>query len=227
MRSLLSAAVVLVASAGVAVSANAATLNLTGSLGSNIANGNDGDVVYRGNSAFGDVRFIASPNGSDLTWSSGNGLGIDCPSSVSGCRTDSRYQIDTPEVLTVRFEHSVFLTSVDISLLSTTGRYFLRVDETGSIMGNGFDINFDSDDANNDGVLRVNVNRWVSSVRFVPDAGEHNDFALARIRIDENRVPPAPGGGHGGGTNPIPEPSSVLMMIVGAGIVATQLRRFV
>ncbi|MEX2206122.1 MAG: PEP-CTERM sorting domain-containing protein [Myxococcota bacterium] len=221
MRFLLSAAVVLAVFATlVASSANAASLSLTGSVGSAIASGNDGNVTYTGNSAFGDVTFIASPNRSDLTWSSGNGLGINCPSSVNGCSTDSAYQIDTPEVLTVRFEQSVFLTSVDISLLSTSGRYFLRVDETGSIMGNGFDINFDSDDANRDGELNVRVNRWVTAIRFVPDSGEHNDFALARLRIDEHRIAPAPGPG-----NPIPEPSSVLLMVVGAGIVALQVRK--
>ncbi len=224
MRFLVSAAVVLAASATLLGStASAARLNLTRSVGSTIASGYDGTVTYSGNSAFGDVTFIASPNGSDLTWSSGNGLGINCPSSVSGCSADSTYQIDSPEVLTVRFEQAVFLTSVDIALLSTSGRYYLRVDETGSIMGNGFDINFDSDYANSDGELSVRVNRWVTSIRLVPDSGEHNDFALAGLRIDENRIPtPGPGP-----NNPIPEPSSVLLMIVGAGIVATQVRKHI
>jgi hypothetical protein len=208
------------ACASFAGSASAITINLTGSIGSNLASGNDGDVVYR-SAAIGDVRFIASPNGSDLTWSSGNGLGIDCPRSINGCRTDSVTQIDAPEVLTVRFERSVFLSSIQLSQLTTTGRHFLRTDERGSITGSGFDIDFDSDDANRDGFLTVNVNRWVTSIRLVPDNGEVNDFSLARLRIDETRVPPAPGGGS---TNPIPEPSSVLMMLVGGGIVATQVR---
>jgi hypothetical protein len=122
-------------------------------------------------------------------------------------------------VLTVRFEQSVFLTSVDIALLSTTGSYCLRVDETGSILGSGFDINFDSDNANRDGDLTVRVNRWVTSIRFVPDPGEWNDFTLAGLRIDENRIPtPGPG-------NPIPEPSSVLLLLVGGGIVAARVRK--
>jgi len=223
MRLLVFAAVVLTASAVfVGSNASAATLNLKGSVGSKIARGNDGSVTYSGNAAFGDVTFIASPNGSDLTWSAGNGLGINCPSSIRGCSVDTAYQIDTPEVLTVRFEESVFLTSVDIALLSTKGRYTLRVDETGSIVGNGFDIDFDSDNANHRGKLTVAVNHWVTSVRFIPNPGEWNDFTLARLRIDENRVPtlglpPSPG-------NPIPEPSSILLMLVGAGIVATQVR---
>lgn len=221
MRFLLSAAVALAASGLlVASSASAASLSLTGSVGSAIASGYDGSVTYTGNAAFGDVTFIASPSGSDLTWSSGNGLGINCPSSTNGCSVDTAYQIDTPEVLTVRFEHSVFLTSIDLALLSTTGSCFLRVDETGSITGSGFDINFDSDNANSNGQLTVNVNRWVTAIRFVPDWGEQNDFSLARLRIDENRVAPAPGPG-----NPIPEPSSVLLMLVGAGIVAMQVRK--
>jgi hypothetical protein len=224
MRFMVSAAVVIAASATLlGSSASAASLNLTGSLGSSIASGYDGTVTYSGNSAFGNVTFIASPNGSDLTWGSGNGLGINCPSSVRGCSEDSAYQIDTPEVLTVRFEQAVYLTSVDLALLSTTGRYHMRVDETGSVMGSGFDINFDSDDSDRDGELTVRVNRWVTSIRFVPDSGEHNDFALAGLRIDERRIPtPGPGP-----NNPIPEPSSVLLMIVGAGIVATQVRKHI
>ena len=226
MRSLLSAAAVLLASIGLAASAGAATLDLTGAIGSAIANGNDGDVTYSGNAAFGDVRLIANPRGSDLTWSAGNGLGIDCRVRQLGCILDNPFQIDVPEVLTVQFEQSVFLTSVDIAQLHTANLFFLRIDETGSIMGDGFDIDFDSDNASG-GILTVNVNRWVSEIHLVPDRGEVNDFSLARLRIDEFRLPPAPGGPIGNPTNPIPEPSSVLLMIVGAGIVATQLRRFV
>jgi hypothetical protein len=225
MRSLLSAAVVLIASAGFAVAPSAATLNLTGATGQNIASGSDGDVVYSGNAAFGDVRFIAGPYGSDLTWSEGNGLGVDCPLTSRGCLLDSRFQIDTPEVLTIQFDRSVFLTSVDISQLSTTRILFLNFDETGSIVGDGLDADFDSDFASN-GSLTVRINQWVSQIHLVPDRGEQNDFSLARLRIDEFRLPPAPPGGPGP-ANPIPEPSSVLLMIVGAGIVATQIRRFV
>jgi hypothetical protein len=127
------------------------------------------------------TSFLASS--SDLTWSYGNGLGINCLSSVNGCSIDSAYQIGRGSAH-VQFEHSVFLTSVDIALLNTTGLYTLRVDETGSIVGNGFDIDFDSDYANDNGSLTVRVNRWVTSLRFVPDAGEWNDFTLARLRID-------------------------------------------
>ncbi len=214
MRFLARAAAVMGFSAfALASISSAATLDLTGSLGSGIATGNAGVVGY--NSSFGLVTFTASPAGSDLTWSSGHGLGINCPSSVAGCSTDSAYQIDTPEVLTITFAAPVYLTSIDIGRLTTTGRCFLRVDEEGSIVGSGFNIGFDSDDATN-GQLTVNVNRLVTSVRFVPQVGEWNDFTLARIRVNEN----------GGGTpsNPIPEPSSVLLMLVGGGIVASQLR---
>ncbi len=222
MRPLVSAALVFAASAAlVASNAGAATLNLTGSVGSGIASGTDGSVTYSGNSAFGDVTFLATPSGSDITWTSGSGLGINCPYSTPGCSTDTAYQIDTPEIMTVRFDDGpLYLTSVDIALLSTTGSYTLRVDETGSIVGTGFDIDFDSDNATN-GALTVQVNRWVTSIRLIPDTGEQNDFTLARLRIDENRsYPGSPG-------NPIPEPSSVLLMLVGAGIVATQVRRHI
>jgi hypothetical protein len=220
MRFLLSAALIAAVSAlSLPATSSAATLNLTGSLGSSIATGIDGNVTYGGNAAFGDVTFIASPNGSDLTWSSGNGLGIDCPRSVLGCNTDSAYQIDTPEVLTVQFERNLFLTSLDIGLLSPEVRYSIVLQEYGAVVGSNFVIPFSSAGASN-GQLTLNVNRWVSAIYFVPMPGELNDFSLARLRIDETRVPPAPGA-------PIPEPSSVLLMVVGAGIVATQLRSFV
>lgn len=214
MRLLARAAVAVVSSAfALASISSAATLDLTGSVGSGIATGSAGVVTY--NASFGAVTFVANPSGSDLTWSSGNGLGIDCPSSVSGCRIDTPNQIDAPEFLTVTFAAPTFLTSVDIGLLSTTAWGRLRIDEEGSIVGSGFSIDFDSNSASN-GQLTVNVNRLVTSVRFVPDHGEWNDFTLARIRVDENSVP-APG-------NPIPEPSSVLLMLVGGGLVASQVR---
>jgi hypothetical protein len=195
---------------------SAATLDLTGAVGSTIATGSAGVVTYNGSAAFGPVTFVASPRGSDLTWSSGNGLGINCPSSIADCSTDAAYQIDTPEFLSVNFGNAngVYLTSIDIGLLNTTGRCYLRIDETGSVLGDGFDIGFDSDDATN-GKLTVQVNRWVTSLSFVPDRGEWNDFTLARLRISDGV--PSPG-------NPIPEPSSVLLMLVGGAIVATELR---
>ena len=205
--------------------ASAASLNLTGALGASIAAGTDGDVTYSGNAAFGGVTFVASPNGSDLTYISGSGLGINCPSSVPGCRLDNAYQIDTPEVLTVRFDQSLYLTSVDIAKLSTTGFYILRFDETGSVVGDGFDINFDSDDATN-GFLTVNVNRWVTlgALHSGPGRVERLHARGAPHRRDSRAPGPTAVGPR---SNPIPEPSSVLLMIVGAGIVATQVRRFV
>jgi hypothetical protein len=205
-------------------STSAATLDFTDSLGSVIASGNDGTVTYSGNAAFGDVSITASPEGSDLTWTQGNGLGIDCPSGVRGCFIDSPYQIDPREVLTIQFERSVFLTSVDIAMLNTTGIYFLQIDEKGSVNTGGTQIDFDSDDAEN-GTLNVDINQWVSVIHLVPEWGAGNDFTLARLQIDEFRVPPAPDGGPY--SNPIPEPSSVLLMLVGAGIVATQVRKLI
>ena len=218
MRSLVRAALVLAVSFGFVGSiSNAATLDLTDVVGQTVASGDSGAVTYSGDAAFGVVTFAANPAGSDLTWSKGNGLGINCPITIPGCFVDSPYQIDAPESLTVTFEKALFLSSVDIGMLSTTGRCFLRLDEQGSIVGSDFVIAFDSDYATN-GRLTVPVNRMVKSIRLVPDRGEWNDFTLAGISI--GRVTPAP-------SNPIPEPSSVLLMLIGGGIVAARVRKHI
>ena len=217
MRSLVRAALVLAVSFGFVGSiSNAATLDLTGVVGQTIASGDSGTGVAPID-GFGVVTFGANPAGSDLTWSKGNGLGINCPITIRGCLIDSPYQIDAPESLTVTFEKAVFLSSVDIGMLSTTGRCFLRLDEQGSIVGSDFVIGFDSDYATN-GRLTVPVNRMVKSISLVPDRGEWNDFTLAGISV--GRVPPAP-------SSPIPEPSSVLLMLVGGGIVAARVRKHI
>jgi hypothetical protein len=106
-------------------------------------------------------------------------------------------------------------TSIDIGLLNTTGSCYLRIDETGSILGSGFDMGSDSDDAINS-TSADRVNRWVAFLHFMPDQGEWNDFKLARIRARDSE--PEPG-------NPIPEPSSLVLMLIGGGIVASQVLR--
>lgn len=173
-------------------------------------------MTYSGNAAFGAVTFSANPVGSDLTWSRGNGFGIDCPRSVRGCTFDSPYQIDTPEVLSISFARPVLLTSIDLGLVYTTGLGSLRFYDAGSVVGDGFDIAFNSRSARN-GVLTLNINRTVTSVQFIPDGREWQDFTLARIRIADTVPSPSP-------SNPIPEPSSVLLLLVGGAIVASQVR---
>jgi len=215
MRLLVHAAAVVVISAGFVGSfASAATLDLTGAIGQKIASGDSGNVVLP-TAAFGNITFAANPAGSDLTWTTGNGLGINCPITTSGCFIDAPNQIDAPEFLTVTFEKELFLSSVEIGQLSTTGRFFLRLDDQGSIVGSDFTVGFTSNDATN-GQLTVPINRMVTSISLVPDRGQWNDFTLAGISI--GNAAPAP-------SNPIPEPSSVLLMLAGGAIVVSQVRR--
>ena len=205
---------------------SAATLDLTGAVGAAIAAGSAEVVSYSGNADFGTVTFDANPTGSDISWSLGNGLGIDCPRSTAGCSIDTTYQIDYPEILSLSFDSGpVFITSVDLGQLVPSnfkiGRYVLHIDEGGSIEGAGFDIAFSSDDADAQGHLTVDINRWAASLSFVPDRWELNDFTLAGISIDQTRrAVPAPG-------SPIPEPSSVLLMILGGALVASQARKHI
>jgi hypothetical protein len=203
---------------------SAATLDLTGSIGSSIASGNHEVSSYSGNDAFGTVRFDANPRGSDITWSSGNGLGVDCSNWNLSCIVDTENQIDWPEVLEVSFEQPLFITSIDVSQLAQRtawlGPLRLRVVDAGAIEGSGFDILFNAGDANDDGNLNIAVNQFASSISFVPTAGILSDFSLARITIDETLSSLRT-------SSPIPEPSSVVMLLIGGALVASQLRRFV
>ncbi len=223
MRSVLRSALacVLLLAAG---SARAATIDLTGAIGSAIAAGNADTVVYSGSSAFGDVTFSADPTGSDLTYQAGNGLGIDCRGGEVACLLDNYSQVDTGEVLSISFERPLFVTSVDIRNLFGTslgiGRYRVQIEEGGSVVGSSFAIDFSSEDASAAGGLNLSVNRWASSIRFVPDGGFFDAFSVAGITIDElASALPAPS------TSPIPEPSSVLMMLIGGALVVSQVRK--
>jgi len=208
-----------------AASGMAATLDLTGATGAALAAGWHGSAIYS-DAAFGAVTFTANPAGSDLTYSAGSGLGIDCEGSGSlACRVDNRNQVDNGEVLSVGFEQSLFVTSVDMrNLLGTNlriGRYTIHIaDEGGSVVGSDFVIDFSSTDASTTGALNLSINRWASSISFVPNDGFLNAFSVAGISIDEFARPlPAPG------SNPIPEPSSVLLMVAGGAFVANQVRK--
>lgn len=212
---------VLILAAGVA---NAATLDLTGAVGAALAAGNDDSAVYSGNAAFGDVSIVANPAGSDLSYSAGNGLGIDCRGNSVACLVDRSNQVDNGEVLTISFDRPLFVTSVDLrNLFGTTigiGSFSVNLEEGGSVVGSTFNIGFDSDSANSNGALNVAVARWASSISFVPNAGFLDAFSVASITIDEFAGSlPAPG------ASPIPEPSSILLIIAGGAFVLTQLRR--
>jgi hypothetical protein len=205
-------------------SASAATLDLTGAIGAAIAAGNDDSAVYSGNAAFGDVSIVANPAGSDLNYSAGNGLGIDCRGNSLACLVDRSSQVDNGEVLTISFDRPLFVTSVDLrNLFGTTigiGSFSVNLEEGGSVIGSSFEIGFGSDSANANGGLNIAVERWASSISFVPNAGFLDAFSVASISIDEFAGSlPAPG------ANPIPEPSSILLIIAGGAFVLTQLRR--
>jgi hypothetical protein len=204
--------------------ASAATLDLTGAIGAAIASGNDDSAIYSGNAAFGDVSIVATPAGSDLSYSAGNGLGIDCRGNSVACLVDRSNQVDNGEVLTISFDRPLFVTSVDLrNLFGTTigiGSFSVNLEEGGSLVGSNFEIGFDSDNAGAGGQMNVAVARWASSISFVPNAGFLDSFSVAGITIDEFAGSlPAPG------ANPIPEPSSILLIIAGGAFVLTQLRR--
>jgi hypothetical protein len=226
MRLLVIAGFVLSSLAGIPGSSGAATLDFTGAVGAAIAAGTSDTAVYTGNAAFGAVTVTANPKGSDLTQYNGNGLGIDCYGTSIACRLDNGLQIDTGEILKVSFDQSLLVSSVEIRNLKGTtlgiGKFSIHIDEGGAVVGQGFDIAFDSDDASADGKLTLAINHWASSLSFVPNGGFFDAFSLAAINIAAapGPLPPSP-------ANPIPEPSSVLLMLIGAGIVATQVRKHI
>jgi hypothetical protein len=227
MRSFLRALAVLVSVVG-PVAAQAATLDLTGAVGAAIASGSSDTATYSGSSAFGPVTFAANPAGSDLTHTAGSGLGIDCSGWGLYCQVDTTNQIDFPEVLEVSFTTPKYVTSVDISQLTSTsielGRFSIVLEQdAGAVSGSGFTVPFAAEDADSSGRLQVAINQWASSIRFVPIQGFFEDFSVARITIDETRTPLTTPGSP---SSPIPEPSSVLMMTLGGALVLLSLRKF-
>jgi hypothetical protein len=225
MRSLLRA-LALAASVSLPTAASAATLDLTGAVGAAIASGTGSSSTYSGNAAFGAVTFTANPSGSDLTHSSGTGLGIDCSGWSLYCTVDNRNQVDFPEVLEISFSTPKYLTSVGISQLTSetygSGWFSIVIEDSGAIVGSGFSVPFSADDADASGRLNVAVNQWASSIRFVPIQGFFEDFSVARLTIDETRAPVL---GPSAPSSPIPEPSSVLMLTIGGALVLLSLRK--
>jgi hypothetical protein len=208
----------------VASLSSAATLDFTTLVGSLIASGNSDSASYSGNADFGTVNISANPSGSDITWSSGNGLGVDCSNWNLACVVDTENQIDWPEVLQVTFQQPLFVSSIGISQLTehnaSLGPFTLHVVDAGAVAGSGFDIAFNAGDATA-GQLDVAVNRFASSISFVPTAGILSDFSLARITVDETL------NSLRGTSSPIPEPSSVVMLLIGGALVASQVRKLV
>jgi hypothetical protein len=225
MRLLVHAVLAMALLFSVAPISGAATLDFTGAVGAAIAAGSADTAVYSGNAAFGDVTFTANPKGSDLTQIAGSGLGINCIGSGLYCAVDKASQIDNGEILKISFEQPLLVTSVDIRNLQGTdialGWLSIHIDEGGAVVGSDFAIDFDSDDASASGALTLAINRWASSISFVPDQGFFNAFSVAAISIGgvtPGPIVPSP-------ANPIPEPSSVLLMLIGAGIIAAQVRK--
>jgi hypothetical protein len=205
------------------VAVQAATLDLTGEAGKTVAaTGSYTDA------AFGTVTFSAQilGNGSgQLTHEAGSGLGIDCLGYGLACRVDAPDQIDPAEILAVSFSAPKFLTSIDVSQLTSRGYDFgsfsIVLEDMGVVVGSGFVIPFEADDAIG-GDLTVAINHWATTVRLVPIAGSYDGFSLAGISIDASAVPSVTPGGP---STPIPEPSSVLMMIIGGAVVLFSIRK--
>jgi hypothetical protein len=229
MRSVLPAVAALLLAAAPAV-APAATLDFAGEAGAAIASGISSTGTYSGNGDFGTVTVSANPRGSDLTQSAA-GLGIDCTRRTDVyCLVDAANQIDYPEVLEISFTTPKFMTSVNISELFPSqtvgvgGIFSLVIEDmdAGRVVGSGFSINFTAANADANGNLVLAVNQWASSIRFVPVQGFFEDFSVAGITIDETRLP---GTAPGTPSNPIPEPSSVLMLTLGGALVLLSIRK--
>jgi hypothetical protein len=200
----------------------AATLDFSELLDSASAPGNDGRISYSGNADFGTVEL--SQSAVDRHPGLGGGWRDWWPERGPG-RGRGPGDSDQSEVLGVSFEQPLFVTSIDVSQFTgrsrRNGTVMLHIVGGGGDEGSGFDILFNSDDADENGNLNIAVNRFASSISFVPTADILSDFSIARITIDEtlNSVR--------GTTSPIPEPSSVAMLLIGGVLVASQLRKLV
>jgi hypothetical protein len=195
-----------VAAFSIASSSSAATLELGDVFDSARGRGNGDRIRYSGNADFGMV---------DLRERSGHGRG----------RHRGHGHSDRSEGIEVSFERSLFVTSIDIGQVAArnagSGPIWMRiVDASGGEESLSY-ILIDPDDANGAGHLNIPVNRFASSISFVPTAGILSDFSLARITIDESLRSLR------GTSSPIPEPSSVVMLLIGGVLVASQLRKLV
>jgi len=184
---------------------SAATLDFSDVFESGRARGNHERIRYSGNADFGTVDLSQWADDRD------NGRGRpDWLSERGAGENRGRRDSDRSEVLEVSFERPLFITSIDVSRLAN-GPIMMHI----AGAGGGFDVLFDASNRN------ISVNQFASSISFVPTAGILSDFSRARITIDETL--------HSlhGTSSPIPEPSSVVMLLIGGALVATQLRRLV
>lgn len=129
----------------------------------------------------------------------------------------------TSETFGISFDAPLFVSSIDVSRYTDRGRREapILIHIAGPAGEDGFDLVVSSGDADANGNLNISVNRFASSISFVPTAGILSDFSLARVTIDETL------GSLHTTTSPIPEPSSVVMLLIGGALVATQLRKLV
>ena len=192
--------------------AHAGHIDLTGSAGATVAATgkiNDSDV--------GTVRFEAGPGKSVITHVYGDGLGIDCVDKF--CGKDNPYQIDSPETLTIKFDSSVFVKSIDISNLVYENWFIAYYPEYGYGLSDTWHLfTFDASDATNGG-LTVDLGFTASKLTLWAGSAKNVDYSVAGLTVARNP--------HGGPSpsSPIPEPSAALAFGLGAMVLSLFTRR--
>jgi hypothetical protein len=174
--------------------------------------GADGAVSHTFVSDAGDTMVWAAPPPSILRWDAGgNGVGVDCigPLVWKCSFFDDPTQVDQLEILGLNFlDNSVILNSVTVAGLHAL--------EYGTVSGDTFFIQFDGTPT---GLRTVEIGQETSWVTFTAiSASQFSVKSLDFDVVDLNGVGP-------GSQNPIPEPSSYVLMLVGGLITGRAVRR--
>jgi hypothetical protein len=130
-----------VAVLGATAASQAATINLTGSVGQSLAGGNTGTVNNAGGT--GVNMTVTASTGGKITWQSGDGLGVQSSADKSGNAGSSipddwestTDEVNGGETLTIGFSEGVKIQSIGLTdLYSTSGNfnYLFIPDEAGS-----------------------------------------------------------------------------------------------
>ena len=206
--------------AGLAASAFAVPIDLTGGDGASLAGAGTGVL---NDADLGSILFRAHPaSGSAITHSPGSGLGIDCSRSWT-CHFDDPTEIDAFEVMEVVFSDSVVLTSVTVAnLFPEPGLWGFSI-EGGYLAGADFLVHFTAEDAGAaGGWLTFDVDREVEWFAITAELLWRDNFSLAGFDAD---LGSAAGSGTNPPASPVPEPSALTLFAIGLVVVVSATRR--